>query len=827
MGNSREHRERRNTLWVESTLQDLCFALRQLRNSSGFAVAAVLTLGLGIGANTAVFSVIDAVMLRPLPYEAPTRLVWPTFRFPKMNMHTSFVPHPVYFAWREENHVFSGVAATHFGGNETLTGAGFPDRIPAMSVSANFFSILGTNLALGRSFTSDEDRPEGPRVAILNHALWKSRFAGNPKILGQLITLNSEDYSIVGVLPADFKCPTSATEPQVFTPLDAPVDARSGIWYLQVVARLKPGVTIGQARADLSLIDNHALPLLPKFFARYTQNVELTVIFLHEYMTGSIRDSLWLLMMAVFFILLIACANIGNLQLARGTVRSREFAMRATLGASRFRLARQLLTESILLSALGGFAGLLLGIWGAALLRSFLPLGLLNTPNVPIEATSLAFTFAASVLTGVLSGLVPMLALMNPNLNHALQSGRTQIAGSRNNARLRNLLAAGEVAAAVVLLVAAGLLLNSFLRLKKVNSGFDPHNLLSAQLFLPSDRYSTPSQQAIFAAELLEHIKAIPGVRAASISTSLPILLQRNMRVGIEGRPSPASNDLASFVPLDSVSDEYFHTLGIPILSGREFDSRDGLKAPQVAIVNEQFVQSFFPDHEDPIGKRILLGVGSPDQTPATIIGICTAIRRTETGGRSLPQIFLPFAQSPTSDMTVLLRTAFNPNRFAPALRLQVLAIDKALPLANVATVEDLLAEEIARQRLETIAVGLFAVLALLLAGIGIYGVISYVVGRRTQEIGIRIALGARRLDVLRVVMRDGALVMAGGMIVGIAGALALTRLLRSMLFHVSPTDCATYMAVIAIFAVVALAACYVPSRRAMKVDPLVALRNE
>jgi len=820
-------RERRGTLWVESTLQDVRYALRQLRNSPGFAIAAVLTLGLGIGANTAVFSVVDAVMLRPLPYKAPTRLVWPTFQFPRVNMHTSFVPHPVYFVWREENHVFSGVAATHFGGNDTLTGAGLPERIPTMSVSANFFSVLGRNLARGRSFTAKEDRPGGPRVAILNYALWKSRFAGNPNILGQLMTLDGKDYSIVGVLPADFKCPTSGREPQVFLPLDAPTNASSGIWFLQVIARLKPGVTLGQAAANLSLIDNHALPLLPKFFVRYTQDFDLKVVSLHEHLTGSIRDPLWLLMMAVFFILLIACANIGNLQLSRGTVRSREFAMRATLGASRSRLARQLLTESMLLSAMGGVAGLMAGIWGVALLRSFVPRGLLNTRDVQVEAASLAFTFAVSVLTGVLSGLAPMLALLSPNLNDALQSGRAQIAGSRNNARLRNLLAAGEVAAAVILLVAAGLLLNSFLRLMKVNSGFDPHNLLSAQLFLPSDQYSTPSQQATFVAQLLERIDALPGVRAASISTSLPILLQSDMRIGIEGRPSPASNDLASFVPLDSVSDVYFHTLEIPILAGRGFDSRDGPKAPQVAVVNEQFVRSFFPDHEDPIGKHILLAFGSPGQTPATIIGICAAIRRAGPRGRSLPQIFLPFAQSPSSDITVLLRTAFNPDKIVPMLRSQVLAMDKNLPLANVASMEDLLAGEIARQRLETVAVGLFAALALLLAGIGIYGVISYMVSQRTQEIGIRMALGARRLDVLRVVMRDGVLVTGAGLVAGIAGALALTRLLQSLLFHVSPKDPATYGTVIALFGAVALAACYVPARRAMRVDPMTALRYE
>lgn len=819
-------RERRGTLWMESTVQDVRYGLRQLRNAPGFTFAAVLTLALGIGANSAVFSVVNSVLLRPLPYKEPGRLVWPTLQFPKREMHTSFVPHPTYFAWRDQNHVFSGIAAAQAAGSFTLTGGGIPERIRGSRVSASFFSVLDTEPALGRSSTAEEDRPGGPR-AILSNGLWQSRYAANPNILGRPITLDGKEYAVVGVLPADFDFPTSGSQPQVFLPLAAPTDASTAIWYLDVVARLKPGVTFGQAEADLSLIDAHTLPLLPKFFARFNNDSHLSVVSLHDRLTGNLRDPLLMLMAAVGFILLISCANIANLQLSRGSVRSREFILRAALGASRSRLARQLLTETMLLSAAGGMLGWIGAVGGVMLLRSFVPRALLNARDLHVDAVSLAFTVAVSIFAGTLAGFAPILAISSPNLSESIRYGQAQVTGSRESALLRNLLAVGEVAAAAVLLVAAGLLLNSFLRLANVRSGFDPRNLLTAQLFLPPDKYAAGSEQAAFAAQLLEHLRGLPGVRAASLSTSLPNTLYSNMRVGIEGPPVPAQNDLASFVPLDSVSDGYFHTLVIPILSGRGFDSRDGPKAVKVAVVNQEFAGSFFPQGENPIGKRILIAAGTPDQTPVSIIGVSGAIRRAGLTGRSLPQIFLPFAQSPSPDITILVRCATDPGALVPALGSQVLAIDKELPLANVATMEELLAGEIAGQRFEAVAVGLFASLALVLAGIGIYGVISYMVSRRTHEIGIRMALGAQRGNVLRMVMRDGVFVAGAGTAIGSACSLALTRLLRNLLFHVTPTDPATYAIAIVLLFTAALLACYIPARRAMKVDPMVALRYE
>ena len=820
-------RERRGTLWLESTVQDVRYGLRQLRNAPGFTFAAVLTLALGVGANTAVFSVVNSVLLRPLPYKEPGRLVWPTLQFPKREMHSSFVPHPTYFAWRDQNHVFSGIAAAQAAGSFTLTGGGIPERIRGNRVSASFFSVLDTEPALGRSFTAEEDRPGGPRAAILSNGLWQSRYAGNPNIFGRPITLDDKEYAVVGVLPADFEFPTSGSQPQVFVPLAAPADASTAIWYLDVVARLKPGVTFGQAEADLSLIDDHTLPLLPKFFARFNNDSHLSVVSLHDQLTGNLRDPILMLMAAVGFILLISCANIANLQLSRGSVRSREFILRAALGASRSRLARQLLTETMLLSAAGGILGWIGAFGGVMLLRSFVPRVLLNAGDLHVDAFSLAFTVAVSIFAGTLAGFAPILAISSPNLSGSIRYGQAQVTGLRKSALLRNLLAVGEVAAAAVLLIAAGLLLNSFLRLTNVRSGFDPHNLLTAQLFLPPDKYAADSEQATFAAQLLEHLRSLPGVRAASLSTSLPNTLYSNMRVGIEGCPVPAQNDLASFVPLDSVSDGYFHTLIIPILSGREFDSRDGPKTVKVAVVNQEFVRAFFPQGENPIGKRILIAAGTPDQTPVSIIGVSGAIRRAGLTGRSLPQIFLPLAQSPSPDMSVLLRTATDPSGMVPALRSQVLAIDKELPLANVATMDELLAGEIAGQRFEAVAVGLFASLALVLAGIGIYGVISYMVSRRTREIGIRMALGAQRGNVLRMVMRDGVFMAGAGTGIGTACSLALTRLLHSLLFHVTPTDPVTYAAAIVLLFTVALLACYIPARRAMKVDPMVALRYE
>lgn len=802
-------------------MQDLQFGLRMLRKSPGFTAAAVLTLALGIGANIAIFSVINAVLLRPLPYKDPQRLLWTTVQFPRGHILSSFVPQSVYFAWRDQNDVFSGIAATHFGGDFTITGAGIPERIPAMGVSANFFPVLGIELARGRSFTAEEDRPGGPGAAILSYELWQSRYSGDPEILGRPIMLDNKGYSVVGVLPANFKFPGSERQPEVFVPLAAPTDANSDIWYLSVIARLKPGVTLAQAAANLALIDNRALPLLPKFFIDNIQKVHLSVVPLHDHLTGNVRAPLWMLMAAVGFILLIACANIANLQLSRGSVRAREFAVRAALGAARSRLARQLLTESMLLSAIGGIIGLIGGFGGVALLRSFVPRGLLNIEHVHIDVVALVFTMAISALAGVISGFAPMLNFFNPNVNDAIQTGRVQVTGSRNAALLRKLLAAAQVAAAMVLLVAAGLLLKSFLRLTNVSSGFDPHNLLTARISLPTDKYSSKPQQAEFSAQLLDRISVLPGVRAASVSTSLPNTVRSKMRLGIEGHPATDSVS----IPLNSVSDGYFRSLGIPIVSGRGFGNGDGPNTPMVAVVNQEFVAQFFPHGESPIGRHILLAAGTPYQKAISIVGVAAALRRAGLTDKPLPQVFLSFAQSPSTEITVLLRTAQDPGTIVSALRSQVLAIDKELPLFGVAGMDDLLAEETADQRFEAAAVGLFAILALLLAGVGIYGVISYMVSQRTREIGVRMALGAQRADVLHMVVRDGMFVAGAGMAVGIGGSLALTRLMRNLLFQIAPTDPVTYMAVALLLVTVALLACCIPGRRAIRVEPVTALR--
>ena len=805
--------------------QDLRYGLRQLRRNPGFTIVAVLTLALGIGANTAIFSVVDAVLLKSLPYKDPAQLVWPTLQNPKSDLHSFAVPHPTYFAWRDQNTVFSGIAATHFTGEFTLTGAGIPERIPGISVSANFFSVLGVELLRGRMFTPEEDRPGGPRVAILSYGIWQSQYAGDPRILGRTIKLDGKDYSIVGVLPASFKFPTSTSPPKVFVPLAAPTAARRAIWFLDVIARLKPGVTLAQAQAELSLINSRALPQLPKFLGRYAQEVHLRVVSLHDHLTGEARAPLWTLMAAVAFILLIACANVANLQLSRGTVRGREFVVRSALGAGRSRLARQLLVESTLLSAMGGLVGLLGGFWGIVLLRSFVPSGLLNVQDVHVNAVALAFTIAVAALAGAISGFAPMLTFVSPNLT--VQAGHMRVTRSRNYAFLRNLIVVAEVATSVVLLIAAGLLLKSFIRLTNVSYGFDPNNLLTARIFLPSDKYSTESQQAAFSSQLLDRISVLPGVRAASVSTGLPIRLSMKMRIGIEGRPAPAMNDPSASVPLESVSNSYFRTLGIPIFSGRGFQNQDGPNAPKVAVVNQEFVRRFFPNGENPIGQGILMAPGTPYQTAVSIIGVSAAIRRVGPGGKPLPQVFLPLAQAPSNDIAVLLRTDSDPHAVVSALRSQVLAIDKQLPLSNIATMDDLLAGKTADQHFETTAVGLFAALALILASLGIYGVISYMVSQRTNEIGIRMALGAEKRNILKIVISQGLKLALVGVVAGAASALVLTRFMASQLYNVRPTDPFTFIAVSLILIAVALVACYIPARRAAKVDPMVALRYE
>lgn len=811
--------------FINELLQDIRYGLRQLRLNPGFTAVAVLTLALGIGANTAIFSVVDAVLLKPLPYKDPARLVWPTLQNPKSDLHSFAVPHPTYFAWCDQNTVFSGIAATHFTGEFTLTGAGNPERIPGISVSANFFTVLGVELLRGRSFTPEEDRPGGPRVAILSYGIWQSHYGGDPRILGRTIKLDGKDYSVVGVLPASFKFPTSGSQPKVFVPLAAPAAARRAIWFLDVIARLKPGVTLAQVKADLSLINTRTLPQLPKFLGRYAQEVHLRVVSLHDHLTGDVRAPLWTLMAAVAFILLIACANVANLQLSRGSVRAREFVVRSALGAGRPRLARQLLVESTLLSAMGGLVGLLGGCWGVVLLRSFVPSGLLNVQDVHVNAVALVFTIAVAALAGAISGFAPMLTFFSPNLT--VQAGHTRVMRSRNYTFLRNLIVVAEVATAVVLLIAAGLLLKSFLRLTNVSYGFDPNNLLTARIFLPSDTYSAESQQAAFSSQLLDRISVLPGVRAASVSSSLPIRLSMKMRVGIVGRPAPAMDDPSASVPLDSVSNGYFRSLGIPILSGRGFQSQDGPNAPKVAVVNLEFVRRFFSHGENPIGQGILMAPGTSYQTTVSIIGVSGAVRRVGPSGYPLPEIFLPFPQSPSNEITVLVHTASNPHAIVSALRSQVLAIDKDLPLSNVATMDDLLAGKTADQHFETTSVGLFAALALILAGLGIYGVISYMVSQRTNEIGIRMALGAEKRNILKIIISQGLKLTLVGIVAGAAGALVLTRFIASQLYNVRPTDPFTFFVVSLILIAVALLACYIPARRAAKVDPMVALRYE
>ena len=453
------------------------------------------------------------------------------------------------------------------------------------------------------------------------------------------------------------------------------------------------------------------------------------------------------------------------------------------------------------------------------------PAVLLNVQDVHVNAVALVFTIAAAALAGAISGFAPMLTFVSPNLT--VQAGHTRVTRSQNYTFLRNLIVVAEVATAVVLLIAAGLLLKSFLRLTNVSYGFDPNNLLTARIFLRSDKYSTESQQTAFSSQLLDRLDALPGVRTASVSTSLPIRLSMKMRVGIEGRPAPAMNDPSASVPLDSVSNSYFRSLGIPILAGRGFQNQDGPNAPRVAVVNQGFVRLFFPHGENPIGQGILMAPGTPYQTAVSIIGVSAAIRRVGPGGKSLPQVFLPFAQSPSDSITVLLHTVSNPHATVSALRSQVLAIDKELPLSNVATMDDLLAGEAADQHFETTAVGLFAALALILAGLGIYGVISYMVSQRTNEIGIRMALGAEKRNILKMVISQGLKLALVGVVAGAAGALVLTRFIASQLYNVRPTDPSTFIAVSLILVAVTLLACYIPARRASKVDPMVALRYE
>jgi predicted permease len=797
-------------------IQDLRYGLRMLLRRPGFTVVVVLTLAVGIGANTAIFSVVNAVLLRELPYHDPSKLVT------VLHDGSSPVAPANFLDWKQQNQSFESMAAAQVWG-PNLTGQDRPEAIKAMQTTADLFGLLGVSPALGRAFNADEDKPGNERVVVLSDRLWQRRFGADKNIIGRQITLDGNGYTIIGVMPPDFQfAPFWATHAEMWAPLNlaARLNDRVG-QSLRVFARLKPGITSVSAQAEMETISRR----IEQQYPESNKGLTVSVDSLHEKAVGTTRPALLILLGAVGFVLLIACANVANLMLARSAARKREMAVRTALGAGRGRIVRQMLTESMMLSVLGGGLGLLAASWGIQALLAVAPAGLPQTQKIGLDFSVLAFCMSLSIITGLLFGLAPALQTSKVNLNDSLkEGGRSSTEGNRQHL-FRSLLVVSEVALALMLLIGGGLLFRSFLRLRAVDPGFNADKLLTMELSFNGSAESTDSKRIAFLNELTERVQALPGVRSTSAINHLPVGGDVwSLGYIVEGRPLPGPGETPHAVYRVSRPD-YFKTMGATLLRGRDFTARDNEAGSGVVIINESLARAAWPT-EDPIGKRISL----PDDNniPREVVGIIKDAKQHDWTAQPSPEMYLPQSQSTgVKNMTVVVRTASDPLRMATAIQSEVWAIDKNLPLSQVRSMDQVVSEAIGPQRFNMFLLGLFASIAVILAVVGIYGVLSYSVAQRTHEIGIRMALGARQKDVLGLVVRQGMLLSFIGVGIGLVGAFGLMRLMESLLFEVSATDPQTFAVIAALLSIVSLLACYIPARRAANVDPMVALRNE
>jgi putative ABC transport system permease protein len=807
-------------------LQDVRYALRMLRKSPGLTAVIILTLALGIGANSAIFSVVNSVLLRPLPYREAKRLVWIGDYLPTAKQ--SIVWDADYFAWRKHCTAFEEMTAYTPGSEFTMTGAGEAERIIATRATWTYLRTLGVAPQIGRDISAEEDIPNGPRVTLLSDSLWHRRFSGDAKVLGHTIVLDGNLYTIIGVLPAGFEFPESRKS-DLLVPLGIPdveISAVRPLMFVRVIARLKPGVTPESAAADVDTVTMPFHAAIPGVDHKIFANSKAQVMFLHDRLVGDVRKALILLLGAVGFVLLIACANVASLQLARAAAREREIAVRGALGAGRWRLARQLLTESTITGLAGGFAGLALGVWLVALVRHYGPRNIPHLDVTYLDGRVVLFTVAVSIFTGVLFGLAPVVSAFRTSLGDSLKQGGAQGSAGRRVVRPQQALMTLELAMALVLLIGAGLLARSFVRLVSIPQGFDSHGVLTAQISLPAKTYLKEEQQGAFYSQLMERIQALPGVKLAGAGVVLPLggtVLITGI-VHVEGRPPEEQTPtLASGTAVNMVMPNYFTALKIPLRAGRFLDQRDGSNSTETMVVNETFVHRYFRN-EDPIGHRIETAAF---QNWRPIVGVVGDTKQMGVASETMPEIFLPFSQSRNPGMSLIIRTDAEPTSLIPAVREAVASLDKDVPLFGAESLDDLLAGQVASQRFNMALLGAFAGLALLLAGVGIYGVMAYAVGQRTQEIGIRIALGALPENVMRMVLVQGARLAIFGVVLGLGAGIALTRLLRTLLFEVKPGDPATFAVCAAVLFAAAIAACWIPARRATRVDPLVALRYE
>jgi putative ABC transport system permease protein len=818
---------------VTILLQDLRYGLRMLRKSPAFTVIALLTLALGIGANTAIFSIVNAVLLKPLPFPESDRLMFLTSAFemqPGVTRPFS-VSYPDFFDWRAQAKSFTGMASSHED-SFTLTGLDQPLHVNAATVSEDFFSVLGVQPFLGRGFTRDEEKP-GTRVVVLSHELWQSVFHGDRSIVGNTITMDKQSYTVLGVMPAGFAFPLNGEPPRLwrtFAPEAESTDPKEpasttqrGAHYLQVVARLKPGVPIEQAREEMNLMARAMAKQYPDTNKKFPSVQLITEL---EYLVGNTRPRLILLLVFVGVVLLIASLNVANLLLVRASKRGREIAVRAALGAKQIRVIRQMLTESLVLAMGGAVLSIPIALWA---LKIFIKLNAENLPRLhsaQLDGTVLGFTAIIAVLTSIVFGLVPALRASKPNLTEFLKDRRS--GGGSSNQRLRSALIVVETTFGLALLVVAGLLLKSFHRLLEVDPGLNPRSVLTLTFDLPEKKYSE-QQQVDFYRQLLARAQALPGVVSAAAVTPLPLSGGNAIiTFQIDGHPVPKSEEPSADIKV--ISSNYFHTLEIPFVSGRDFTDHDDSKSPGVVIVNQEFARRYFPN-ENALGKRITPGASNHGEPqPREIVGIVGNVKSRKLDSEIVPEYYIPNSQLNFGSMTVVLRTSVDPHSLTSAMRGVVTSMDPDLPLYDIKTMEEYLAIAVATPRFHAILLESFAGLALLLTGIGLYGVIAYAVAQRTHEIGVRITLGASRADVVQMVLKSGMKLTAIGVSAGVVLSLVTAQYLSSissLLFGVKPTDIVTFVAVIAIVALVSLLACYIPAYRASRVDPMVALRYE
>jgi putative ABC transport system permease protein len=814
-----------NFVWLEQLLADIRFGLRMLRKNPGFTAVAALTLALGIGANTAVFSVVYAVLLRPLTYKDPAGLVVLHETTPRIG--TVSVSYPNFLDWRDQSHAFSQMAAVGQV-DFNLAGVTQPEHISGDSVSPNFLSMMGIRPFLGRDFDASEEKAGTAPVVLLSYSLWQSHFGGDPNVVGKTITLDGRDFTIAGVLPSNYR---SVDKTDVMLPMgvwlkDNSEDAkdRGARGDMVVIGRLAPGVRLAQARAEMEGIAAR----IEKEYPGSNDQFSVALLPIRDAFVKDIRPAILVLFGAVMFVLLIACANVANLFLVRGASRTKEVALRIALGASRGRIISQMLTESFVLAFLGGVLGLALAVGGIRGLGQLIPASLLSGAAANLNSGVLLFAACVVVLAAFIFGLAPALQLTKPDVQSELkEGGRAASAGAAQN-RVRGALAIAEISAALILLVGAGLMMKSLYRLMEVDPGFRPDRVLTMGMELRTQQYSKDPAVLNFWQQVLDKVSALPGVEAAAVGTHIPLADSHGRTdITIEGMALPRPGNYPH-PDVHTVSPGFVATLGIPLLRGRTFTDADNENAPFVGMINAMVARRFFPN-EDPVGKRFVFGHPSEKNPPkwCTIVGVVGDTKMYGLANPARLEVYVPFRQDANSDMTLVVKSGADPAALTSAIREAVQSIDKDQPLIAISTMKELVSNSLATRRMTLVLLGLFSGLALVLGAIGIYGVISYSVAQRTHEIGIRMALGAPRRDVFRLVVGEGLKLAGAGIAVGIVAAFGLARLMSSLLYGVSATDFETFAGVAILLALVAMLACYVPARRAMRVDPMVALRYE